>query len=400
MLLSGGTSKGQGDLCYQIVDEMTSPGIVAHGVALKPGKPVCLASHHGQPVVILPGFPTSAIFTFHEFVAPIVRLRTGRSSTTRATVPASMAIRVNSEIGRTEYLLVGLVELPAESVAGRTGGTLVAYPMGKGSGSITTFSSADGFISIGRHVEIVDAGTPVEVQLIGNAIEPADLIVIGSHCVGLDYLLGALQRRGWRTKYLAVGSTAGLEAARRGECDLAGIHLLDPESGTYNRPFLDERQRLIRGYPRRQGIVFRRGDSRFEGKSVEEAVRAACGDPECLMINRNQGSGTRILIDQLLDRVVSGQRPAGYPVQAKNHNAVAAAIRQSRADWGVAIENVTHLPPPESAAADQPLGFLFLADEQYDFVVPREREQRPAVQAFRELLASTDFSLILAPKVP
>src|SRR5262249_3804250 len=147
--------------------------------------------------------------------------------------------RVNSEIGRTEYLLVGLVDTSDpgnESAPVHGAGTevsLAAYPMGQGSGSVTTFSRADGFTTIGRHEEIVPAGTVVNVQLLGRDLQLPDLGVIGSHCIGLDYLLGSLQQEGVRSKFLAVGSLAGLEAAKRGECDVAGIHLQHPESGEY-----------------------------------------------------------------------------------------------------------------------------------------------------------------------
>src|SRR5262245_1350649 len=110
VLLSGGTSKGAGDLSYRVVAELSDPGIVAHGVALKPGKPICLAATKGRPVVVLPGFPTSAIFTFHEFVAPVLTSMAGRRAGQRTVVQARLAVRVNSEIGRTEYLLVGLVD--------------------------------------------------------------------------------------------------------------------------------------------------------------------------------------------------------------------------------------------------------------------------------------------------
>ena len=302
VLLSGGTSKGEGDLSYRVVRELTNPGIVAHGVALKPGKPICLAASGTKPVVVLPGFPTSAIFTFHEFVAPVIRALAGRPTESRAVVPAPLAVKINSEIGRTEYMLVGLVERP-DAPPGET--ALSAYPMGKGSGSVTTFSHADGFVTIGRHVEIVQAGSVLDVQLLGRDLRLADLVVIGSHCVGLDYLLGRLQDQGFRTKFLAVGSTAGLDAARRGECDLAGIHLLDPETGQYNRPFLTDGLDLIAGYGRLQGVVFRRGDPRFEGREAPSAVAAVKHDTACAMVNRNQGSGTRILIDRLL----AGARP-------------------------------------------------------------------------------------------
>ena len=352
-----------------MVSELAEPGIVAHGVALKPGKPICLAGHRGKPVVILPGFPTSAIFTFHEFVAPVIRVLGGRPAMERSSVEARLAVKVNSEIGRTEYLLVGLV-----------GGEdqLAAYPMGKGSGSVTSFSQADGFVTIGRHEEIVQSGSTVTVQLLGGDLQVADLVVIGSHCVGLDFLLGQLEDRGFRTKFMAVGSAGGLEAAKRGECDLAGMHLLDPDTGRYNEPYLTADLQLVRGYGRLQGVVFRPEDARFEGRGAREAIAAVKGDPRSVMVNRNRGSGTRILIDRLL----GGTQPPGYAVQAKSHNAVAAAVLQGRADWGVAIEWV---------AKRTGLGFLPLEQEQYDFVVPAARLDRPAVVAFRRLVSEPEI---------
>jgi putative molybdopterin biosynthesis protein len=266
-------------------------------------------------------------------------------------------------------LLVGLVES-----ADTEGGTaLAAYPMGQGSGSVTTFSRADGFTTIGRHDEIVQAGALVEVQLLGRDLQLADLVVIGSHCIGLDYLLGALEQHGVRSKFLAVGSTAGLDAAKRGECDVAGIHLLDTNTNQYNRPFLTPSLDLIAGYGRLQGVVFRAGDPRFEGRTAEDAIAGVRQDPACVMVNRNQGSGTRALIDRLL----AGARPAGYAVQPRNHNAVAAAITQSRADWGVTLDII---------ARNAGLGFLPVQEERYDFVVPIRRMNRPGVVAFRKLL--------------
>ncbi len=365
VLLSGGTSKGAGDLSYRVASRLGDPGIVAHGVALKPGKPICLAVSHGKPVVILPGFPTSAIFTFHEFVAPVIRAFAGLPPERRQVVTATLPMRVNSERGRTEYLLVGLVQ---------SGDRLSAYPMGKGSGSVTTFSGADGFITIDQHTEILEAGSEVEVQLLSKSLEPADLVVIGSHCVGLDALVGRLIREGVRPKVLYVGSMGGAKAAARGECDIASVHLMDPATGRYNEHLVGERLALLPGYGRMQGIVFRAGDARFEGKGVPDAVAAALADGECTMVNRNAGSGTRVLIDRLLGT----RRPPGWGVQTKSHNAVAATVQQGRADWGVAIDTV---------ARQYGLGFIPLQEERYDFIVPKASLERPAVRAFPRLLA-------------
>jgi len=333
-------------------------------VALKPGKPICLGAVGSTPVAILPGFPTSAIFTFHEFIAPLIRHLAGARSEVRESVAARMPARFNSEVGRTEYLLVNLVTGPLG---------LGAYPLGKGSGSVTTFSHADGFVVIPRPREYLEAGESVAVVPLGRGTVPADLVSIGSHCVGLDALLGRLNDRGITSKTIWVGSQGGLLAAGRGECDIAGVHLLDPKTDVYNRPFLPEGVRLLPGYGRMQGVVFRPGDPRFEARSVADAIDRAAGDPDCQMVNRNRGSGTRVLIDALL----ASRRPPGFAVEARSHNAVAAAVAQGRADWGLAIAPV---------AALYGLAFLPVRQERYDFAIPESRWDRPAVAAFREML--------------
>jgi putative molybdopterin biosynthesis protein len=365
VILSGGTSKGAGDLCYRAISSFNDPGIVVHGVALKPGKPLCLAVTGGKPIVILPGFPTSAIFTFHEFVAPVIRAFAGLPAEQAKRLPAILPMRVASELGRTEYLMVSLVRVHDE-------GPLAAYPNSKGSGAVTAFSQADGFIAIGPHVESVAASAPVEVQLIGR-VHLADLVVVGSHCVGLDVLIGRLQSEGISVKALNVGSTGGLAAAKRGECDIAAIHLMDPETGEYNRSFLTPALELIPGYCRLQGIVYRKGDPRFGGRSLEDAIGGAIVAPDCLMVNRNAGSGTRILTDRLF----RGAKPPGYWSQPKSHNAVGIAVAQNRADWGIAIETI---------ARQYGLGFIPVQDERYDFIIPKARLARPAVQRFRAVL--------------
>jgi putative molybdopterin biosynthesis protein len=375
VILSGGTSKGAGDLCYRAIAGFRDPGIVVHGVALKPGKPLCLAVTGGKPIVVLPGFPTSAIFTFHEFVAPVIRAFAGLSAERAEYLAATLPLRISSERGRTEYLMVSLVRTGEE-------GALAAYPNPKGSGAVTAFSQADGFISIGQHVESVPAGTPVQVRLIGCA-RLADLVIIGSHCVGLDILIDRLQAENILVKSLNVGSTGGLAAAKRGECDLAAIHLMDSETGEYNHPFLTPALELVPGYRRLQGIIYRQGDQRFESRSAEDAIATATTTPECLMVNRNAGSGTRILTDRLLN----GAKPPGYWSQPKSHNAVAVAVAQGRADWGMAIESV---------ARQYGLGFISVQDEHYDFIVPKARIERAPVQRFRALLEDASVREALA----
>ena len=379
VLLSGGTSKGEGDINADAVTRLAarlpdSPGIVVHGVALKPGKPILLAVIAGTPVVVLPGFPTSAIFTFHEFVAPLLRGLSGMPDDGVPTVEAFAPLRITSVPGRAEYSLVDLV-------AGADG--LAAYPLGAGSGSVTAFGRADGFIRIPATTEYVSEGAPVSVRLLSGRVRTHDLVAIGSHCVGLDYLLGLLADEGFRIKSIPVGSTAGLAALGRGEGDVGGTHLLDAATGVYNEAFLPPGVGLIAGYDRRQGIAYRLDDPVLSGDDVDliDEIRSE----HRRMVNRNPGSGTRILIDDVLD----GHRPPGYLHQAKTHNGVAAAIEQRRADWGMTLETV---------ASGAGLGFRFVANERYDLAFRLDRADRPAVVALRRLLEDDGIRAELADR--
>ena len=374
LLLSGGTSKGAGDVSYRIIARLGEPGIIAHGVALKPGKPLCLAVCDSKPVVILPGFPTSAMFTFHDMIVPVLRRMAGLPPRPDAKVRARVPVRIASELGRAEFVMVSLVE-------GAAG--LVAYPSGKGSGAITSFAQADGFFRIEALADQLPAGAEAEVILFTPHVRAPDLVIIGSHCTGLDLVTGRLARAGLATRSIAVGSLGGLAAAKRGECDFAPIHLFDEKTESYNASFLDDGLELISGWRRMQGIVFRKCDERFEGLSAQGAVRAALANPACIMVNRNQGAGTRILIDRLLGEA----RPEGYWNQPRSHNAVAAAVAQRRADWGMAISPVAH------AAG---LGFIPFAEEHYDFALVTARKRRPAAQAFLDALASGEVRAALA----
>ncbi|MEI8277487.1 MAG: substrate-binding domain-containing protein, partial [Hyphomicrobiales bacterium] len=219
----------------------------------------------------------------------------------------------------------------------------------------------------------LDAGSAAQVTLIGSAAHAPDLVIMGSHDVALDVMVGVLAERGFSARTLAVGSLGGVAAASRGECDIAPVHLIDPSSGQYNKHLVTPALSLVPGWRRMQGVLFRPGDQRFEGKSATGAIKTVLADASALMVNRNAGAGTRVLIDTLLN----GARPAGYANQPKSHNAVAASIAQGRADWGVAIEPVAKL---------YGLGFLQVAPEHYDFLVVESRRSRPAVKAFLDAL--------------
>ena len=309
---------------------------------------------------MLPGFPTSAIFTFHAFVAPVIRARAGLPPEAARSVQAQVAVRIASELGRKEFVLVALV-------AGEEGP--IAFPTGKGSGAVTGFSQADGFLEIDALASALDAGSRARVTLIGPSAATPDLVIMGSHDVALDVVIGALAEQGLAARTIAVGSLGGVAAAARGECDLAPVHLLDRAGDLYNAHLVRPGLVLVKGWRRLQGFVHRPHDPRFLAGSSSDALRAALADRKCMMVNRNAGSGTRVLIDRLLD----GARPAGYGNQPRSHNAVAAAVSQGRADWGIAIAPVAQL---------YGLAFLPIAPEDYDFLLVERRRERPAVQAF------------------
>jgi putative molybdopterin biosynthesis protein len=351
VILSGGTSKGEGDLTFGIIDGMARPGILVHGVGIKPGKPIVLAAWEGQPVVVLPGFPTSAIITFGLFVAPVIRRLANLPVEGDAeSVEARLAVRYHSAEGRHEHVLVNLVP--------RTAGAPAAYPITGASGSIHAFAQADGTMEVAADCSVVREGEAVRVAPLAKTMAVADLTLIGSHCRGVDLALGLLRReRRLTAKVIHVGSSAGVEACIRGETDLAGVHLLDPASGVYNRAALGrlgDEGVLIKGYVRRQGIYYRKEDFPEDPPTLEHLV----GNPDVRMLNRTRGAGTRVLLDLLLEEIArengtsAGELRggiAGYDVETRSHNAV------------------------------------------YDFLSLRDRLDREPVRAFLETLRSSGF---------
>jgi putative molybdopterin biosynthesis protein len=372
VILSGGTSKGAGDLTFGAIDSTAEPGILVHGVGIKPGKPIVLAAWEGRPVVVLPGFPTSAIITFNLFVAPVIRRLANLPVESAAElIQARLAVRYHSAEGRHEYVLVNLVPRGDEPPA--------AYPISGASGSIHAFAQADGTMEVAADRGVVQEGDVVRVAPLARRLQVADLTLIGSHCRGVDLALGMLRgERGFTAKVINVGSSAGVEACARGETDLAGVHLLDPATGEYNR-HLGTDLVLIKGYVRRQGIYFRKRDFPSGPPTLEQLV----GRAELRMLNRTRGAGTRVLLDLLLEEIGCEKGAiAGYDVETRSHNAVAAAVASGRADWGLGIEAV---------AVTYDLGFAPLRDEEYDFLSTGERLEREQVKALLEVLRSQEF---------
>lgn len=341
ILTSGSTSAGTGDMMYRLIGE--NGNLLAHGIDIKPGKPAIIGTVFGKPVFGLPGYPASALTIFNEFIAPVIRKACGRKKEL-LKIQATLALRVRTG-GRSQLVPVGVVR-------GR------AYPVDKGSGAITTLSEADGFIEIPSVVEMIEAGEAVEVTLFGE-IETPELLFVGSNCLGLDILADTA---GLNIRVINTGSSGGLSAIRNGTADIAGVHLL-ADSGEYNLPFLAsfgiKNAVLVKGYLREQGLIVRKNSGIKEFEDILD-VR---------IINRNTGSGTRVLTDIKLREIAAEKGVSfeeitknikGYNTEAKTHSAVSAAVRLGKADAGIGIRTVAEL---------NGLEFIKIADEEYDFVI-------------------------------
>ena len=388
VVLSGGTSAGVGDMIYRVIEEFGE--VIVHGIAVKPGKPTVIAIANGKPIFGLPGYPTSALMIFEIFVAPLIRRMAGISEEETKIVKARIPFKVFSAMGRREFLPVNLVE-------GKDG--LMAYPFADYSGAISTLAEADGFIEIPENKVFLEEGEVVDVKLFGE-IKPADLMIIGSHCVGIDVLLEILQKRKpMQVKVINVGSTGGIMAVKRGEADIAGTHLLDEETGEYNIPYLYKyglrgEVVLVKGYIREQGFIVAKGNPKGV-RGFEDLLR-----DDITFINRNPGSGTRILLDMHLKRIAEERgvsfeelkrKIRGYDVEAKSHTAVAVAILMGKADVGLGIRTV---------AERYGLDFIPVRPEEYDFVIRKDRLDKEAVKLFLEVLKSEEFRKELEKRLP
>jgi len=373
ILTSGSTSAGASDMMFGTVAGMGK--VLVHGIKIKPGKPTIIGEANRRPFIGLPGYPSSALTIFNEVAAPLIRHMAGLRETELPRARAHMAVRTQSEGGREVLQPVGLIRT--------ADGSLAAYPIEKGSGAVTSLLDADGYVEIGEHTHVLEEGEPVEVTLFSEKIAFPDLLIIGSHCLGIDVIAEMMADKGYSVRSINVGSAGGLRAIRKGIADVAGVHLLD-ESGVYNLPFLAGIEGdLVKGYVRQQGIILPKGNPQH--------IRGIADLIGKRIVNRTAGSGTRTLFDLELKKLAAARHvPAdelidaieGYDVEAKTHSAVASAILSGKADAGLGIRTV----------ADQNgLDFMPLQDEEYDFVIRRQQAGKPAIKAFLEILRSENF---------
>ena len=371
ILTSGSTSSGAGDVMYRLIDEIGET--LAHGINIKPGKPVVIGVIKGVPIIGLPGNPTSALMIFNEFVAPLLRKALGADTGLKKVENGIMGTDFRSE-GRQQLLPVGLIR-------GRV------YPADRGSGAITSLSGADGFIEIPSSTEFIEAGTPVEVTLFGE-VEKPDLLIAGGFCPGLD-LLEDLSGLRFRTLY--TGSSGGFSAIAANTADIAGVNMPSIYPGgqagiLYNIPTIENMRLsdvvLVKGYRREVGLLVRQ-DSPISGLSDLPGKR---------LINRNLGSGTRALFDLKIAELAGKKGISkkdftdsipGYASGAKSEVAICETVASGKADAGVGIRN---------CAEKSGLKFIKFAEEEYDFLIRREVLETPEVRQFLKILNSDEFA--------
>lgn len=383
VLINAGSSAGREDFTARTIAALG--GVHVHGVAVRPGHPVVLGllrvDGRAVPAVGVPGFPVSAALTGEIFVAPLLARWLGVPPPRRPRLEATLTRKILSPLGEEEWVRV---------TVGRVGGRYVAAPLPRGAGVLSSLVRADGILRIPRFVEGYDQGQTVVVELYTDPeVIEGTIVAIGSHDLALDLLAQFLAERhpGRRLRSAHAGSLGGLLALRRGECHLAGTHLLDPESGEYNLPYI---RRYLAGVPvrvitlahREQGLIVAPGNP----KGIRDLTDLA--RPEVRFVNRQRGAGTRMLLDFHLGRLgIDPARIRGYEREELTHLAVAAAVASGRADVGLGIR---------AAAAALGLDFIPLAMERYDLVIPEAFYGEPWLQPLLELLHDSRFRAAVA----
>ncbi len=374
VVVNAGSSAGSEDYTASLVEEMGE--LLVHGVAIRPGHPVVLGIVNEKPILGIPGYPVSAALTLELFLKPLVEIKLGLKPRTREKATAVLTRKVLSPMGEDEYLRVRL---------GVVGKRRVATPIQRGAGVIMSLVRADGLVIIPRFSEGVDAGTTVDVELLASKEEISDAIVVtGSHDVVLDLLASELSRQnpGRNLASSNVGSLGGLLALSRGDAHLAGTHLLDESTGEYNLSYIRRHLKgisivLVALVGRVQGLLVP------SGNPMSITGLADLARENVTFVNRQHGSGTRLLLDHLLGGAdIPASSIRGYVREEYTHLAVAATVAGGSADVGLGIL---------SAARAVGTDFIPLANEQYDLAIPTSFYEGEDLAPLLELIRDDSF---------
>lgn len=374
VVVNAGSSAGSEDFTSSIIKELGE--VIIHGVAIKPGKPVILGIVEGKPVIGIPGYPVSAVLNCELFLKPVIEAKSGILAPMRPVMTALLSRKLVSPQGVDEFVRVKL---------GKVGDKTIATPISRGAGVLTSMIRADGILKAPRFSEGFESGEEVQIELLRDKREIYNTtVVIGSHDVSIDILANYL-RQVFPDRSLSsahVGSLGGLLALRRSEAHLAGIHLLDEETGEYNVSYI---RKLLPGIPvvlvnllyRQQGFIVPKGNPH----SVHTFADLA--RPDMKFINRQKGAGTRLLLDYHLRKEgIDPDTIDGYDREEYTHMAVAAAVAGGSADSGLGIL---------AAANALNLDFVPLTEERFDLVIPEMYWDSPYITSLLEVMGSSGF---------
>ncbi len=372
VLVLAGSSAGRDDYTYELIKDAGK--VLFHGIAIKPGKPAVLGSIGTVPVVGVPGYPVSGIVVMDEIVKDIVDIYYSRPVNTCETVNALLGKRIVSSLKYREYIRVTL---------GKTDDGFVAVPLNRGAGVITSFTKADGILCIPQDSEGFEAGEAVEIRLLRplSQIETS-LVVTGSHDPLIDEISDIIKQKGYGFSVSSshVGSMGAITAVKNGQAHMGCIHLLDTDDGSYNKSYIekyfpDGGVRLEKGVGRIQGLMVKKGNP-LGINAFSDIIRGR-------YVNRQLGSGTRILCDYLIDKHGLDKKSIdGYRNEEFTHTAVAALIAAGNADCGLGIY---------SAAKMYDLDFIELCVEEYDVLIDEKAYNSEQVKGFLGVLRSDEF---------
>ena len=374
VLINAGSSAGREDYTAAIVRELGD--LIIHGVAIKPGKPVVMGLIKGKPIIGIPGFPVSAFFVMDEIVKPLVYSCQGLETEAKKMVAATLTKRCMSSLKYLEFVRVKL---------GYIGGKYVTTPLTRGAGTTMSLVNADGVLEIDQNIEGIEAGTEVQVRLLTSEDKIKNTLVsIGSHDPIIDIAADIMHSRN-KKFFLSssnVGSTGGLMALKTGETHMAPTHLLDMETGEYNRTYLKKyvphkKIALVKCVNRIQGFMVEKGNPKNITK-FEDLERK-----DVKFVNRQRGSGTRLLLDYNLNKLnIDFKNIKGYYREEFTHLAVAAAVEAGDADAGLGVYSVANM---------MGLDFIPVCNEEYDLAIPEEYLELDIIKEFIETIKSEEF---------
>jgi putative molybdopterin biosynthesis protein len=374
VLIGAGSSAGREDHTAAVIAEIGK--VIYHGIAIKPGKPAILGHCGAKPLMGLPGYPVSGIIVIDQLLRPIIKQLTQEAKQSEKLIEATLSKSVVSTLKYHEFVRVRM---------GYVNKNLIASPLGRGSGVVTSFMRADGILEVPQGVEGYESGTRVNIRLLKKEEElRQSIVIIGSHDPLIDELADLM-----RIKYgditissSHVGSMGGLLAVRKGEAHIAGTHLLDEKTGEYNKSFInklipDGGVKLISCVKRKQGLILAKGNPK-KITGISDLTRDGVN-----FVNRQKGSGTRILMDYMCRKEnINTSEIYGYDREEFTHTSVAALIAAGSADAGLGVY---------SAAKMYDLDFIHICDEQFDLLISEEAWELPMVQKLLDILKSDDF---------